>query len=575
MSEKDPTPGAPRARGTLGFAIRSALRAAAAAVVLSVALAGCGGIPSSGSVVAGDVITEDESFPFAALPSDPQPGSSPQEILTDFMQAASSPEKDYEIARKFLTPLADVEWQPTTSVLIREGSGSMTMTEENLIDYGVSTLSSVDSLGVYREDRTAATQQLTFGFEEVDGQWRISQLADGTIMSRDNFEAAFAAHALYFFDPSFRYLVPDVRWFPTRSSVPNKIVLALLGGQASWLQQGATLTAFPQGTELVTPVDVTSGRAVIDLSDEAAQASAVDKARMQQQLESSLGTVSVNTVTMTVRSVPLIVPDPGDSSATVTPLVDSEPLVIQGDRFGFATASSFASISGLSEKVVAANPSAVTLARGQASAAVLAAGGVYRITTADPEPAYLDGRTDLVAPSIDAWKYVWSVPSTSAAALIAVGTDGVQHPLASTLPADATVVSMNVSRDGTRILLYLNTDAGPRLQVSAILRRDGVPTALGGSIDLPVASDTPLDAAWVDDRNVATIALSGGNEIVTVFQIGGPSTSLGRADGGVRIVGGNGTEQIRVLTDSGSVLQRRASGWQSTGLVASVLATQQ
>ncbi|MCU1404707.1 MAG: hypothetical protein JWQ43_1010 [Glaciihabitans sp.] len=566
-------PGTPRRRDiprSRTWSLRGAL-----AVMVTLALAGCVGIPSSGGVIAGGLITENENFPFAALPSGPQADSTPSEILTDFLQASSSPEDNYEIAKEFLTPAAVGNWRPNTSVLIREGSGMMVQSDEATVEYAVSTQASVNSVGLYREDRAAATQQLTFGFEQVDGQWRISELADGIVISRDNFEAAFAAHALYFFDPSYRYLVPDVRWFPTRSKVPNRIVSALLGGQASWLQQGATLTAFPLGTELSSPVDVTSGRATVDLSDEVTTSSSLDKARMQQQLETSLGTLSVNTVTMTVHGVPLSVPDPSASGATLTPPVDSEALVLQGDQFGFASTDNFSDVPNLSATIVALRPRAVTLARGQSSAAVLGADGAYLATTADSAPLLVDSRANLADPSIDTWKFVWSVPTDSAAALRAVGTDGVVHDITSTLPADSRVISMDVSRDGSRILFYLQTDAGPKLKLAAILRRDGVPTGIGDQIDLPVDSNTPVDATWVDDRSVATISTSDNGEEVTVFQIGGPSSSLGRADGGVRIVGGNGTDQIRVLTADGEVLQRRTSGWQSSGVTATVLATQQ
>ena len=552
---------------------RSSL-AAFVAVTLSLALAACVGIPSSGSVMTGNVVTEDETFPFAALPSGPQADSTQQEILTNFMQAATSPGNDYEIARQFLTSQADAGWKPGASVLIREGSGTTLGITETTVEYSVSTKASVDSFGLYKEDRVQATQRRQYSFEQVDGQWRISALDDGTVLSRDNFEAAFDEHALYFFDPSFRYLIPDVRWFPTRSDVPTRIVNALVGGQASWMQGGATLTAFPQGTR-VSRVEVVSGRATVDLSDEAAGLSNLEKARVQQQLETSLGTVSVNTVSLTVRGVPLAVPDAGASNATVTPPVDSEALIRRGDEFGFATANTFASINNLSSKIVGVDASAVTLARGQTSAAVLGVAGAYLITVGDQEPILVDDRPGLVAPSIDTWKYVWSVPADNAAALRAIGSDQVVHEISSTLPVDAEVVSFEVSRDGARVLLYLNTDTGPKLFVAAVLRRDGVPSGLGELIGLPVSADAPIDASWVDDRSVATLATTDGHQVVTLFQIGGPTESLGRADGGVALVGGNGTEQIRVLTDNGTILQRRASGWQNALLTADVLATQQ
>jgi hypothetical protein len=550
-------------------------RSAAAALLVSLSLAACVGIPSNGSVMTGDIVTEEEDFPFAPLPSGPQEDSTQQEILTDFMQAATSPEGSYEIARQFLTADASDDWSPNASVLIREGSGTMVSTSESTVEYGVSTRASIDSYGLYSEERNQGTRNLSFSFESVDGQWRISELEDGTVLSRDNFEAAFDAHALYFFDPSYRYLVPDVRWFPTRSNVSTRIVNALLSGQASWLQQGATLTAFPQGTQLAGPVDVSSGRTSIDFTDEIAQSGPLDKARMQQQLETSLGTVNVNTVSMSVRGVPLVVPDPGDSTATLTPPVDSEPLVVLDGEFGFAADDGIATLPGLSEKIVALNPTAVSLSRGQSSAAVLGSDGVNLVTAGEANPRLLDERANLIAPTIDTWRYVWTVPQNNASAIRAIGPEGDTHEITSSVPSDASIVSMDVSRDGARMLMYVNTTAGPRLYVAAVLRRDGVPAGLGELVDLPVATDPPLDASWVDDRSVATLARSDNQSVVTLFEIGGPRSTLGTADGGSVIAGGNGVVQIRVLTADGAILQRRASGWQSTGVAAEVLATQQ
>ncbi len=53
------------------------------------------------------------------------------------------------------------------------------------------------------------------------------------ILSDVGFPRTFASYSLYFFDPSGRYLVPDVRWFPARQNTPNLVVSALLGGRTT------------------------------------------------------------------------------------------------------------------------------------------------------------------------------------------------------------------------------------------------------------------------------------------------------------------------------------------------------
>ncbi|MEO5921366.1 MAG: LpqB family beta-propeller domain-containing protein, partial [Pseudolysinimonas sp.] len=95
-------------------------------------------------------------------------------------------------------------------------------------------------------------------------------------------------------------------------------------------------------------------------------------------------------------------------------------------------------------------------------------------------------------------------------------------------------------------------------------------------VELPAGSDPLIDAAWVDGVTVVALSGSGVDTSVAAFVIGGQTASLGAPVGGVSIVGGNGLEGTRVLDAEGEVL-RPGGGttWQSTGLAASFLASQQ
>ncbi|MDQ1555218.1 MAG: hypothetical protein QOI02_220 [Actinomycetota bacterium] len=549
-------------------------RAAVAVALVAVALAGCVGIPSSGGVNSAPIAKENK-FAFTPIVYGPKTDASREEILTDFMQAATSPEDNYNIARSFLTKSAAAKWVPTKSVLIRDGAATLTSASNNEIDYSALSSASVNEFGLYSEEQVQGPQQRRFTFAKVGGQWRINTLDDGTVLTRDNFQAVFSSYALYFFDPTYHFLIPDIRWFPARSNVPTRIVSALLTGQAGWLQQGATLTAFPQGTQLATvPVAVKSGVAIVDFSDEAGTANTLEKARMLVQLKSSLGLNTVSSVSMTVRGAPLVVGDQSIVGTTLTPSVNPLPLVRVKTRFGFAGSDGVSTLGKLGANVLTLDPKAVTLGRGGGSAAVLNAAGVSLVT--DGSSTSVDKRSRLIPPTMDNSGFVWSVPARDGAAIRATGADGHVHSIATTIPAKSRIVSFQVSHDGARALAYYSTAAGPRLEVAAILRRNGVPTGLGDFVDLPTSGNEPIDATWQDDRTIATLSRSpNGDQLVTSYPIGGPSEELGRAAGGVRIVGGDTVDTLRVLTDTGNILQRRASGWQGTGLVASLLATQQ
>ncbi len=96
-------------------------------------------------------------------------------------------------------------------------------------------------------------------------------------------------------------------------------------------------------------------------------------------------------------------------------------------------------------------------------------------------------------------------------------------------------------------------------------------------IDLPIGAAALVDAAWVD--GVTVVALSRHrrhDDRSTRSSSAARACRLGTPVNGVAIVGGNGLEGTRVLDADGEVLRPGGgSSWQSTGLVASFLATQQ
>jgi hypothetical protein len=545
---------------------RGALAGGVAVLVL--AIAGCVGIPTSGGIEAGPVIDEQLEPEVVVLASGPVAGSDQERILTDFMQAVRSPQNDYAIAQQFLTPALQATWDPNASTIIRSSETHAPGTTPDTWAYTVATRASVDGEGRYTlQDSSSLT--LTFGFEKIDGEWRISQAADGIVLSQSSFDVAFREQPLYFFDPSRAFLVPDVRWFPARATAPIRVVRALLNGPTEWLQS-AVQTAFPVATTLGDgSVDITGNTATVDLSAEALAANSTELDLMRQQLAATLDTTNV---TMTVGGRDLPSADPSGTGAIVDPAVDGAALVGLGDQFGFDGGSGITPIDGLSEKVVAAGADAAVLARDRTAVAFRSGGGNGAATLTD-DAVLLDSRPGLAVPSIDPFLFLWSAQIGSATSIETFELDGTPHPLQSALPTDASVSSIDVSRDGARLLLYLSTPVGPRLLVAGIVRQDNVPIALGPLIELGVPDAAPVDATWVDDRTVATLSADGA---VTAFEVGGPSAALGQVPGGVSIVGGNnGTDGIRVLAAGEIWRPQGSSGWVSTLIPASYLATKQ
>ena len=553
---------------------RRSLTAALAAALVAV-LAGCVGVPTSGGVVPGGPLEDSGVEEFFLLPSDPVPGADQEQILVDFVRAANSSQGNYAIAKKFLTADFEQEWRPGLGVSIRSGATTVERIGETSLRYTITVEAEVDAGGRYR-DVPPASQSGEYTFEQVDGEWRISSAPDGIILSPGNFLSAFDVHPLYFFDPTYQYLVPDVRWFAKRAAVSSTIVDQLLAGPSPWLQR-VVVSAFPPSTERgAEPVTIDSGVATVDLSDEAGGTNGTERSRMKQQLDATLASLAPTSM-ITVGGLPLTVPDIGDQ-ATQNPTVESEPLIGTEGDFGFAGGEGVSGLPELGPAITALGPLAVTLSGDQSLAAVLAGDGSVYAVRENAEPLAVDNRAGLVAPSIDPHGFIWSASAAGSAALTVFDAEGGAHDLdTSLLPAGSRIVAFDVSRDGSRVVIYLERESGPLLLVAGIVRdQENAPVSLGAEpFEFPLAEGTPVDTAWVDNRHVVTISAAGGEQVVTEFEIGGPHNPLGTLPGATVITGLNGgTSGIRVLAE-GHIWRRGSSSWVDLQVEAAILATQQ
>jgi len=556
--------------------MRSQTRLIAVVAAVALLLGGCSSIPRGGEVQAGQDAATGENPAPVFLPFGPQADASMEEILTGFIDAATSPDNNYEIAREFLTPAFRDSWKSDTGVTVYDGSErSITPVDESTMLFSVRPVAEVNSIGAYREEPSAASVPLRYTFEKVGGQWRLSGAPNGTVLDRTTFQDVFSAQSLYFFDPDYRYLVPDVRWFPRGASTPTKIVNGVLGGPSEWLA-GGVISAFPEGTALTADaVTVVARDAKVDLNSEALNADRITLQRMKSQLEHSLS--SGLSVSITINHNSQDIGDLGANEPVVDPRVDARALVLREGEFGFlaTTGKAVSPLPGLSESIVALAPSAVTLSRSQTAATALTPGGVYSVRVGD-DARLLDPRRNLVPPSIDGSGYVWSVPSDRPNELFVYNTQGTA--LAVPTPwEDATGISaLKVSRDGTRVIALLSAAGQTRLVVAAVIREGGTPVGLGDPVQLAVDTGVALDATWIDQTTVAYLsAQPSGEDRMVSFVIGGMSEQLESSIGIRTITGSNLVRDMRALSDDGSLLVQRGVGWQERIDGVTLVATQQ
>jgi len=553
-------------------------RVAVVAVVVAIAtaLTGCVSIPSSGPVDQGlPIAAGTGGTSFEVNPEGPEKGASQLDIVKGFVAAFQSSTGGYSVAKQYLSAAFADKWQPQQSVQVRSGAPRYVQQADGTISYAFNTSATVDAVGTFKQ--ASAPVSLNFGFVKEGKQWRISSAPNGIVLSDQTFQRVFIKHPIYFLDPTGRNLVPDLRWFAL-GTAPTRIVSALLNGPPQWLE-GAVRTYFPDGTQLSDSgslVTVDAGIARVDLTKQASTASGPQQQLMLLQLTDSLRSVaSISRVEISVDGAPLAISDLGSTGPQPDPKVDGQALVFWRNQFGFYANGKVAPVPQ-SSRVVALDPTAATMSSDGDDVAVLGAAGVSLVSKSAAPAKLLDARPNLIAPALDQDGFVWTVPSDQPNAIMATDPSGKQNPVAPSLPADATVASLQISRDGARIAFLLATGTGPRLLVAAILRDSKrVPVGIGPSIlDVPFTGGDAEAVTWVDELTVATLVTSGTQSQVVTFAIGGQRTDLASLVESRSIVGGNGLDGLRVLSDDGLLYSYPGSSWQSTKARVGFIATQ-
>jgi hypothetical protein len=251
--------------------------------------------------------------------------------------------------------------------------------------------------------------------------------------------------------------------------------------------------------------------------------------------------------------------------------------VLTDKAFGYWTGSTVESSVQLAPEVLSEQPSAITTTSGNTLAAILTGDGASFIRNNNTQ--LVDTRTGLIAPALDTFGYLWSVPESSPDKLFVISTDGKQLQLEVPWTSADSILSLSVSRDGSRVLALLETDGIYQLVVSALARGEkSVPSQLGIPLQLSLASGTPIAAAWVDTTTVVSVASANGVSNVRTQVIGGQGADLAKVTNGtpISVAGANTVAGIRILTAEGNVLTQRSSAqWLSAVTGVKTLAVQQ
>lgn len=541
----------------------SLLKALALLVGTALTVSACAKLPTVSEVKVGSDIQAGLSTDYLYYsPSGPSEAATQQEIISGFINAATGPQNDYQVAREFLSRDLAAKWNPSAELLVGDTRPVIEVLGSTAATVTFKAVARVDQLGRYQELVPAISRVLKYSLIEENGQWRINQAPDATVLVRPVFDVLFKSYSLYFYDNQDRYLVPDTRWFATRISTSTRLVSALLAGPDYWLTD-AVNSAFPTGTQLaIDSVTVDAGTAVVDLDASVNSTTVSQRQRMLVQLTATLTQLpNVFSVQIKIDGVlQNIVNLPYQVSLAKNP----DPIVLTSEGFRQLSttavpmdrASAAAAEWGATEFGINNQQTLLALKGSQGVA-------LTRLTGAKSNLVPIDYRGDLLAPAIDPQGIVWCLGASADSPLNAYDSAG--KLLFSTLGwlSQADHVAFSISREGGRVAILLNYEGQVRLYVAAIQRDEkGLPVALSVPVRIGKSEQLASSVAWIDETTVASIARSSTAATYPVYlQVGGQVKKLSPVASAESVVASGVSAASYVLDTSNELRILRSLTW--------------
>lgn len=536
-------------------------RLLALAVVLS--LTGCASLPMAGPIRIGpDLVPTTDGDSFYYSPSSPVEGATQAEILNGFIAAGTGPQNDYAVAREFLSESIRSSWNPNQEVLIQRSSPGLNIKQDDTAELVVDVSAGVDADGKYQTTPVGTTRVLEFSFILEEGQWRLSQAPDATVLIRPVFDVVFSGYSVFFVDRQKRYLVPELRWFPTTAATGTRLANALLRGASGWLKP-AVLSAIPSGTRLsIDAVTVENGVALVDLTARALVASRSDRSLMKAQLEATLSQLpNVSEVAISIERARQEITDvDADSRAlgarSLAVLSDEGlELISSSEQSAFDSGKGFFELTQVDDLSLSSQSDFI---------AFLTEAGVFRTRAENPgaELELVDSRTAIAGIAFDRQDYLWSV--TRAAGSEVIATSSSLDPAIVSAPwlVGQSVRGFALSPGGSKMALLVQASGRTRVLVSAIVRDlTGTPIELAEPIQIARELANPTAVSWLDQITIAIVNTEAGSSSAMLSTIGGTARVIPALPGTRSIVAAGANSQLYLLTEAGELFAYRGSTW--------------
>ena len=530
---------------------------------LVMALTGCASLPMAGPVRIGpDLVptTDGESFYYS--PSSPVEGATQAEILSGFLAAGTGPQNDYAVAREYLSESIRSTWNPNQEMLIQRSSPAVKISNQDTAVIEVDVSAVVDADGKYQITPAGTSRILEFSFVLENSQWRLSAAPDTTVLIRPVFDVVFSPYSVFFVDRQKRYLVPELRWFPTTAATGTRLANALLRGASSWLKP-AVVSAIPNGTRLsIDAVTVEDGVALVDLTARALVASRADRSLMKAQLDATLSQLpNVSEVAISIeRSRQDIQDTSADSRALPVRLLgvlsESGLEIIQSSEEPFfRPGKDFFDLNGVSE---------IALSNQSGWVAALTGNGVVRTRGEQPglDVELIDSRAAIAGISFDRQEYLWSISRSPGASIFATSVAGETNILSANWLSGRSIRGFAISPEGSKVALLVQGSGEAQVLVSGVVRdSSGQPIELAEPIQVASEATNPISVSWVDQLTIVTVNTADGSNTAVLTTIGGTSRTIPALARTKAIVAAGAGSQLYLLTETGELFSYRGSTW--------------
>lgn len=528
-------------------------------------LTGCAVLPTALDVQTGPelLVTTSQDFAYYS-PASPTLNASAQEIVSGFLAAGTGPQNDYAVAREYLSEEFAARWQPAAQTLIRSGAPVFRESGQAILLVDVNISARVDEHGRYADVSPAEGNALRFQMVREAGQWRISAAPNLTVVTQPVFSVVFSAFPVYFVDSRSNFLVPDLRWFPSRASTPTKLVNALLAGPSEWLSSGVN-TAIPADTRLtINAVSIEAGIARVDFDANALAANNSARRVMLSQLRSTLLQIpGINEVALSVNSSPQeIIP-----SGVRNVAAPGATFVLTENGIQRLSATNTQALSGTESLTEDYSPTLFAIFDDAKKIAFASEQGVY-VLERDGfrlQVAQLSELTDISALDFDSFGALWIFPLDAGDDIEVHDARGPIRYLNSGLQGSR--LSSALSPEGSRIMQAFVSPEGQSIMRAQTITRDSTtaPIRLNDGIDIVPVVGKPLSLTWHGSNAVRVLEeTTSGLSALSEYPLSGPRKPLTMPPViGIQLLSGSASISTYLLSDQGQLWALTGNTWRS------------